>query len=83
MIPVGHALLDEYGEGLFTEDETSQIKKAKKIALPLIMELIKDDLPALGVRHDKFVSEQSLHDSGAVDAIVEKLDKMGLIYEGF
>ncbi len=47
------------------------------------MEMIKDDLAALGVRHDKFVSEQSLHDSGAVDAIVEKLDKMGLIYEGF
>ena len=82
LIPVGHALLDEYGEGLFTEDETSQIKKAKKIALPLIMEMIKDDLAALGVRHDKFVSEQSLHDSGAVDAIVEKLDAMGLIYEG-
>ncbi|MGC6475296.1 MAG: arginine--tRNA ligase [Parvibaculales bacterium] len=82
LIPVGQALLDAHGEGLFAEDEKSQIKKAKEIALPLIMEMIKDDLAALGVRHDIFVSEQSLHNSGAVDAIVEKLDAMGLIYEG-
>ena len=82
LIGVGQALATEYGAALFEKPEVEQIAAAKSMALPMMMEMIKDDLDVLGVRHDVFLSEQSLHDSGAVDNSLSRLDEMGLIYEG-
>ncbi len=82
LIPIGKAFIEKHGGAVFEETEDSQITKAKEIALPMIMAMIRDDLEALGVRHDLFVSEQSLRDSGAVDATLACLDEMGLIYQG-
>ena len=82
LIGVGQALATEYGAALFEKPEVEQIATAKSMALPMMMEMIKDDLDVLGVRHDVFLSEQSLHDSGAVDNSLSRLDEMGLIYEG-
>ena len=82
LIGVGQALAKEYGAALFEKPEVEQIATAKSMALPMMMEMIKDDLGVLGVHHDVFLSEQSLHDSGAVDNSLSRLDEMGLIYEG-
>ena len=82
LIDVGQALAKEYGAALFEKTEVEQIAAAKSMALPMMMEMIKDDLDVLGVHHDVFLSEQSLHDSGAVDNSLSRLDEMGLIYEG-
>ena len=82
LIGVGQALAKEYGAALFEKTEVEQIAAAKSMALPMMMEMIKDDLDVLGVHHDVFLSEQSLHDSGAVDNSLSRLDEMGLIYEG-
>ena len=82
LIGVGQALATEYGAALFEKPEVEQIATAKSMALPMMMEMIKDDLDVLGVRHDVFLSEQSLHDNGAVDNSLSRLDEMGLIYEG-
>ncbi|MGB0192783.1 MAG: arginine--tRNA ligase [Candidatus Micropelagos thuwalensis] len=82
LIGVGQALAKEYGAALFQKPEVEQIATAKSMALPMMMEMIKDDLGVLGVHHDVFLSEQSLHDSGAVDNSLSRLDEMGLIYEG-
>ena len=82
LIVVGQALATEYGAALLEKPEVEQIAVAKSIALPMMMDMIRDDLDALGVRHDVFLSEQSLHDSGAVDKSLNRLNEMGLIYEG-
>ena len=82
LVSVGQALAEKYGANLLEESEADQIAAVKPMALPMMMEMIKDDLDALGVRHDVFLSEQSLHDSGAVDKSLIRLDEMGLIYEG-
>ena len=82
LIAVGQALATEYGAALLEKPEAEQIAVAKSKALPMMMEMIIDDLDALGVRHDVFLSEQSLHDSGAVDKSLNRLNEMGLIYEG-
>ncbi len=82
LIGVGKALAKEYGAALFEKTEVEQIAAAKSMSLPMMMEMIKDDLDVLGVHHDVFLSEQSLHDSGAVDNSLSRLDEMGLIYEG-
>ena len=46
------------------------------------MDLIRADLAQLGVKMDRFFSEKSLYNTGKIEACLEKLDKMGLIYRG-
>jgi arginyl-tRNA synthetase len=47
-----------------------------------MMALIRTDLAAFGVRQDVFASEQSLVESGALDAALGTLDSAGLVYTG-
>ncbi len=82
LVPVGKALAEAEGAGLFDKDEAAQIEIAKQVALPMMMDRIRDDLAALGVVHAHFLSEQSLHDSGAVDVAFETLQTQDLIYHG-
>ena len=81
LVPVGQRLAAEHGDiaGL---PEAEQIAVAKSVALPMMMQMIREDLASLGVTHDFFLSEQSLHDDGSVDRALEVLDGKGLIYEG-
>ena len=82
LVPVGEALAEAEGAALFDKDEASQITIAKQVALPMMMDRIRDDLAALGVTHAHFLSEQSLHDNGAVDTAFETLQAQDLIYHG-
>ncbi|MEC8566329.1 MAG: arginine--tRNA ligase [Pseudomonadota bacterium] len=82
LIPVGEALAEAEGAALFDKDEASQITIAKQVALPMMMDQIREDLAALGVTHSHFLSEQSLHDNGAVDIAFETLQAQNLIYHG-
>lgn len=47
-----------------------------------MMDLIKDDLAALGVEHDHFTSELALVHEGKVDEAKQYLDSKGLLYVG-
>src|SRR3546814_10671509 len=47
-----------------------------------MMELIRTDLAALGVRHDVFSSARRLVEAEKVDTVLEMLDSRGLIYVG-
>ena len=75
-------LAEAEGATLFDKDEASQITIAKQVALPMMMDRIRDDLAALGVTHSHFLSEKSLHDNGAVDNAFETLQAQDLIYHG-
>ena len=78
LVPVGEKLA-----GMdVPQDDAEQLNLAKSVALPMMMDMIRDDLAALGVQHDYFLSEQSLHDDGSVDAALATLQDKGLIYEG-
>ena len=81
LIPVGQKLAADHAD-LAEKSETEQIAMAKSVALPMMMDMIREDLAALGVAHAYFCSEQSLHDNGAVDNALEVLDSNGLIYQG-
>jgi len=79
---LGKKLALEYKSTLLEMDESSMRQKLKKIAISEMVELIKLDLQKLGVKHDVFTSEQTLHDNGKIDEAVAILTKMGLIYRG-
>ena len=81
LVPVGQKLAADHAD-LAEKSEAEQIAIAKSVALPMMMDMIREDLAALGVAHAYFCSEQSLHDNGAVDEALEVLDNKGLIYQG-
>ncbi len=56
--------------------------RARDFAVAWMMDRIRDDLAALGVRHDVFSSERSLVETGAVDTVFADLEARGLIYTG-
>ena len=82
LVVLGKKLALEYKSTLLEMDETTMRHKLKKIAIYEMLELIKLDLQKLGVKHDVFTSEQTLHDNGKIDEAVAILTKMGLIYRG-
>jgi arginyl-tRNA synthetase len=56
--------------------------EVRGFAIDAMMDLIRDDLAALGVRHDVFSSERALVEAGAVEAVVKTLEARGLLYTG-
>jgi len=82
--PVGEALAKEHGKALLGLDEADWLPYARDTAIDAMLELIKDDLAALSIRHDVFFSERSLTANGRDDvkAAIGALRDKGLIYEG-
>ncbi len=56
--------------------------EARAFAVDYMMRRIREDLAALGVRHDVFTSERALVSSGAVEAAVQTLERSGHVYFG-
>ncbi|MGH7153649.1 MAG: arginine--tRNA ligase, partial [Acetobacteraceae bacterium] len=87
LIPVGAKLADLHGTTLATQDRTiappdTWLPTVRDFAVEAMMRDIRNDLRALGVNHAAFSSERSLVESGAADALIERLRNQGLIYEG-
>jgi len=80
--PVGEALAREHGRALLDMAEAEWLPAIRDISVAMMMDMIRQDLAAIGIRHDVFFSERKLHDSGAVGALLEDLRKRGLVYEG-
>ena len=82
LIPVGAALAERDGDQWCKADEAAWLPVFRDFAVAAMMDLIRDDLAALGVRHAVFTSERRLVAEGAVDAAFDDLSARGLIYEG-
>ncbi|MFH5925725.1 arginine--tRNA ligase [Roseomonas xinghualingensis] len=86
LVPVGKALLREYGDKLLSQEGEPPSEETLRIvrdcAVEMMMAEIRDDLAALGVRHDVFISEAALVKSGAADRAIADLAARGLVYEG-
>jgi arginyl-tRNA synthetase len=81
--PVGAALAAEYGETLKAKSEQEWLPLVRSRAITMLMQLIRDDLAALNVKHDVFFSERSLIEgSDRVGATVEALRAQGHVYQG-
>ena len=79
---VGKALVTRDGNRYLDQPETEWITVIREFAVEKIMQGIKDDLMALGIKMDKFSSERCLVNSGAVQRAIEKLQKDGHLYHG-
>ena len=82
LVPVGEALKAKYGEQYLDAPEGDWLDIFKKEASDAMMVMIREDLRQLGVEHDVFFSERTLHESGRIPEAVDVLRSRGHIYEG-
>ncbi|WP_309666164.1 arginine--tRNA ligase [Tabrizicola sp.] len=82
LIPVGEALKAKYGDRLLDKGEQYWLADVREFATGMMMAMIRGDLAALGVEMDVYSSEKALYGTGKIEAAIEALRGMGLIYEG-
>ncbi len=82
LIPVGTALKAKYGDSLLDKGEQFWLADVREFATEMMMEMIRGDLAALGVAMDVYSSEKALYGTGQIEAAIETLRGMGLIYTG-
>jgi arginyl-tRNA synthetase len=82
LIAVGHALKEKVGDAYVDQPEAVWLEPIRDYATHAMMDLIRDDLKALGVEMDVFFSEKSLYGTGLIEAAIEDLRGKGLIYRG-
>lgn len=84
LVPVGKALADEFGEKLLSMAEDEAIAIVKERTIAAMMQMIREDLEALNVRHDVFFSERTLHEGNgsAIRTAIADLTLKGHVYKG-
>ena len=82
--PVGQALAAEYGDKLKAMPEGGWLPIVRARAIAMMMDMIKGDLAALNIKHDVFMSERSLIETGnnKVTETIDFLRARGDVYEG-
>ncbi len=79
---VGRALVEACGGKYREQAEPEWLAPIRLFAVSAMMEEIRSDLSALGVRMDIFVSERDLQESGQVGRTIAELQSRGLVYRG-
>lgn len=84
LVPVGQALVAEFGRKLLEMPEKEALAIVKDRTIDAMMAMIKDDLALLNVHHDVFFSERTLHadNAGAIRSAINDLTLKGHIYKG-
>jgi arginyl-tRNA synthetase len=71
----------EKNEGLLELPEPDAVEYCARFAAEKIIADIRGDLESFGIRFDRWFSEQSLYDSGKVDAVIGELKQKSIVYE--
>lgn len=86
LVPVGEALKGVHGDSLAPgarpADAALWLNTVREFAVAEMMAAIREDLAALGVEHDVFISEAQLVRDGVADRAIAALAEKGLVYEG-
>jgi arginyl-tRNA synthetase len=73
-------VLDTRGEDFITSDEDAAVAHCARFAAGEIIAGIRRDLEAFGVQFQEWFSEQSLYDTGRVEAALEALKAGEMVY---
>lgn len=78
----GAALAERDGRKWWDAPESDWLPALRIFAVDAMMDMVRDDLAAVGIEFDVFTSERSLVESGRVDTVLDGLADRGLIYTG-
>jgi len=82
LIDAGEALKAEVGDAYLDKSEDVWLEPVRAFGIAAMMDLIKQDLAAIGVKMDVFYSEKSLYGTGRIEEAIAALKAKGLIYKG-
>jgi len=83
LIPVAKDLVKEFGKSLLEKDQSEWLEIIKLRVLAAMLNLIKADLAKLGIKHEVFFSEKTLHgENGEIAKTLAWLKDEGLVYQG-
>ena len=82
LVDTGKNLAEQVGDKWQSAKEIDWLEPLRLFAIDAMMGLIREDLAALGVVHDKFSSERELVVRGGVGEVMKALEDRSLIYEG-
>ena len=86
--PVGVQLAQTHGRALLDRPEHEWLPQVRRFAIDAMMAMIREDLAAIGIRHDVFFSEATLQGENGgqggnkVAELLAALRQKGLVYEG-
>jgi arginyl-tRNA synthetase len=87
LVPVGQALARRHGTALAgpnatPADPAQWLERVRDETIAMMMQTVREDLEALGVRQDVFTSEAALVRSRAVERVLAELEARDLIHIG-
>jgi arginyl-tRNA synthetase len=81
IIDFAKEISDSKGKTLLDQDEEPSISYCAKFAAERIIAQIRQDLTNFGIEFDNWFSEQSLYDSGKVQAVIDDFRDKDIIYK--
>ena len=83
LVPVGKTLAEKHGRALLQKPDNEWLPVVRQTAIDMMMDMIREDLASLEIRHQVFFSERSLTaGKDKVEETVAFLRDAGHIYEG-
>lgn len=83
LIPCAEALAARDGDKwVNVTDDAEWIPPLRDFTVEFMMKIVKEDLAAMGIKHDVFTSEKKLTQAGKVDDALKFMDEKGLTYTG-
>ncbi|MCH6588721.1 MAG: arginine--tRNA ligase, partial [Proteobacteria bacterium] len=82
LVPVGEALAKKFGTKFVDAASDEWLPIVRDFTIGMLMELIRDDLAALGVHQEVFTSERAIIEAGGIEDVLKSLQARGLIYTG-
>lgn len=83
LIDIGQKLKIKFGDNLLQKNQDEVLLEIRDFVVLSMVELIKSDLLALGIKHDSyFFEKENLHDNNKISHAISVLEKQDLIYEG-
>ncbi|OJU72767.1 MAG: arginine--tRNA ligase [Alphaproteobacteria bacterium 40-19] len=80
---LGYKLAQQYGDKWVDQPAEQWLSLFSEFAVKENLRSIRRDLEALGVFHDVFTYESTLHAQHKIEEAVDLLEKKGLVYQGF
>ncbi len=82
LVPVAKAIVERDGDRWLGRPEEEWLEPFGRAGVEAMMVRIREDLAALGVRHDVFTSERELIAAGRIEEAIAFLEEKGLVYTG-
>jgi len=82
LIPTAKALAEREGSKWREAPEEEWLEPVRAFAVDAMMDMIRDDLRAIGIEYDVFTSERALVEAGAVANVLADLEARDLVYIG-